>query len=103
MDDLFLILSDMIPHGRNNAISSNELSDSLGVGILQLNQMIRSMILNGVLIVHSLDGYYYPTNEDYSETWKFYSSIKDDSIYQALKKPIREYFLKIEKEVSHGY
>ena len=77
-------LLDLIPHGRDNAISSYELADAFGVGISELRRIINDLILDGALIVHSLRGYYIPTKEDHSEAWEYIQSFTDENIIRIL-------------------
>ena len=89
-------LLNLIPHGRDNAISTYELADAYGVSITGLMRVVNDLILNGALIVHCKDGYYIPTVEDYNETWQFWRSFCEinNDMHLAYKKSFFDYFMK---------
>ena len=87
-------LYDLLPHGSKNAISTYALSDTLGLGLYELKISIYDLILDGVLVAHSLNGYYIPTKEDYQNAWEFFQSIQavDDDLHRAYRKLYFDFF-----------
>lgn len=93
MIDKLRKLYELLPHGSENAISAYTLSDALEISLNELKQSINDLILDGVLVAHSLNGYYIPTKEDYQNAWEFFQSIKDDDdLHRVYKKLYKDYF-----------
>lgn len=97
-------LCDLIPYGKENAISLYDLSPKHDFKhMLIVRSCINELLYNGVLIIPDGDRYYRPTKEEYREVWDFFISINDPVLFLTMKKAVTEYMTALEKEDSHGY
>lgn len=95
MIDKLRKLYELLPHGSENAISAYTLTDALGIGLFELKIYIYNLILDGVLVAHTLNGYYIPTKEDHQNAWEFFQSIKaDEDLHRVYKKLYFDFFEK---------
>lgn len=64
----------IIPEGRNNAVSMSQLSERLHVDARQCRKIISEMRNQGYLIVGDNHGYYVPTTNE--ELFRWYQSVR---------------------------
>lgn len=64
LPDYFHILTELIPIGKQEAISMNDLSKLIGLPSSDVRLMILNARKNDVLICSGDEGYYFPKNSD---------------------------------------
>lgn len=104
-DDFSQWVRDLIPYGKENAVSLSDLSSvpRFDSDELLVRSCINELLFDGELIIPDGDKYYRPTKKEYSEVWNYFLSINNPVLFQSMKKAVTDYMTALEKEDSFGY
>lgn len=104
-DDFSCWVRDLIPYGKENAVSLSDLSSipRFDSDESLVRACINELLFDGVLIIPDRDKYYRPTKKEHFEVWDFFQSINNPVLFQSMKKAVTDYITALEKEDSFGY